>query len=121
MKVNLFDFNLPEKNIALRPLPNREDAKLLYVNDNGDLSDYKVSDLIDLLQPGDILVFNDTKVLPANLKAVRSRFNKSKQEYNLSNINVKLHMQCDSDSWRAFVRPLKRLNVGEILYFVKVL
>lgn len=119
MKVNLFDFNLPEKNIALRPLPNREDAKLLYVNDKGDLSDYKVSDLIDLLQPGDILVFNDTKVLPANLKAVRSRFNKSKQEYNLSNINVNLHMQCDSDSWRAFVRPLKRLNVGEILYFVK--
>lgn len=55
MKVNLFDFNLPEKNIALRPLPNREDAKLLYVNDKGDLSDYKVSDLIDLLQPGDIL------------------------------------------------------------------
>lgn len=119
MKVSLFDFNLPEENIALRPLQNREDAKLLYVNKHGDLTDYKVADIIDLLNTGDVLVFNDTKVLPANLKAVRSRFNKAKQEHNLANINVNLHMQCDRNSWRAFVRPLKRLNIGEKLYFIK--
>lgn len=119
MKVDLFDFNLPEENIALRPLENREDANLLYVNKQGLIADYKVADIIDLLKPSDVLVFNNTKVLPANLYAIRPRFDKKTQQYNIAHINVNLHMQCDNESWFAFVRPLKRLNIGDKLYFVK--
>lgn len=119
MKVEIFDFILPEDNIALRPLKNREEANLLYLNNKGDIADYKVANIVDLLKTDDVLVFNNTKVLPANLKAIRPRFNEQTREYNLANINVNLHMQCDNQSWFAFVRPLKRLNVNDTLYFIK--
>lgn len=113
MRVDLFDFELPEANIALRPLADREAAKLLYVAANGALSDNKVADIPGLLRPDDILVFNNTKVLPANLKAVRSRASV------FANINVNLHKRLDIDKWMAFVKPAKRVAVGETLYFLK--
>lgn len=111
MKVDLFDFSLNDEQIALRPMLQREAAKLLHVNQNGELKDYHIGDLLQLLKPSDILVFNDTKVLPACLHATRRRGDAS------ANININLHMRVNDDSWLAFARPLKRLRVGEKLVF----
>ena len=69
MRVDDFDFDLPGQNIALRPLGKREDARLLHVSPLApkNLADHYVADLPDRLRPGDALVFNDTKVVPARL------------------------------------------------------
>lgn len=111
MKVELFDFYLPEACIALRPLVEREAAKLLHVNALGELKDYNIGNLNQLLQAGDVLVFNDTKVLPACLSAQRIRGD------SVATININLHMRMDEDLWCAFARPLKRLKLGEELIF----
>ncbi|MGI9465351.1 MAG: S-adenosylmethionine:tRNA ribosyltransferase-isomerase, partial [Aestuariivirgaceae bacterium] len=75
MKVDQFDFELPEDRIALRPVEPRDTARLLVVkpDDPGQLTDRMVKDLPGLLQPGDCLVFNDTRVIPARLTGVRHR------------------------------------------------
>ncbi|MEP4294673.1 MAG: S-adenosylmethionine:tRNA ribosyltransferase-isomerase, partial [Rhizobiaceae bacterium] len=74
MRVDEFDFDLPESRIALRPAVPRDSAKLLVVNQQpGSLNDQIVSDLADFLRPGDALVFNDTRVIPAQLEGVRRR------------------------------------------------
>ncbi|MDN5248858.1 tRNA preQ1(34) S-adenosylmethionine ribosyltransferase-isomerase QueA [Bartonella sp. TP] len=111
MKVELFDFYLPEACIALRPLVDREAAKLLHVDAQGGLTDYNIGNLKHLLRAGDVLVFNDTKVLPACLLAQRVRGDA------IANININLHMRVDADVWCAFARPLKRLKLGETLIF----
>ncbi|MDZ7603555.1 MAG: S-adenosylmethionine:tRNA ribosyltransferase-isomerase, partial [Hoeflea sp.] len=73
MRVDLFDFDLPDARIALRPATPRDSARLLRVGADGALADLTVADLPDLLEPGDALVFNDTKVIPAQLEGFRSR------------------------------------------------
>lgn len=110
MRVDDFDFTLPEENIALRPVEPRHDSKLLRVK-NGELDDFHYYDLPDLLQDGDVLVLNDTKVIPARLQAVRIR-----GEFK-SNISVTLHMKKSQNEWVAFAKPAKRVKVGEILHF----
>lgn len=113
MRTDLFDFELPEDRIALHPLPERDAARLLVVQPNGEpeLADGAVSDLPDLLQPGDVLVFNDTRVIPAALTGTRIRgAAEARVEFNL-------HKRVDESRWRAFARPAKRLEVGDLIRF----
>ncbi|MBU4529421.1 MAG: tRNA preQ1(34) S-adenosylmethionine ribosyltransferase-isomerase QueA [Hoeflea sp.] len=111
MRVDLFDFDLPDERIALRPANPRDSARLLRVDADGALDDLTVSDLADLLEPGDALVFNDTKVIPAQLEGFRSR------DGNQSRISATLHMRSGPDRWKAFVRPGKRVKEGDRLSF----
>ena len=111
MKVADFDFTLPPENIALRPLVPREAAKLLVVN-NGQCTDYHVSDLAAQLRAGDVLVFNNTKVIPAALSGVRlGRLGTTPK------IEALLHMRLDANRWKAFVKPAKKLEPGDRLQF----
>jgi len=98
MRVDLFDFELPEDRIALRPAEPRDAAKMLVVGPDG-LADRSVRDLPSFLKPGDVLVFNDTKVIPAQLTGLRRR------SEAVSEIDLTLHMRVAPDSWKAFARP----------------
>lgn len=111
MRVDLFDFDLPEERIALRPANPRDSARLLRIDSGGALHDHTVTDLAGLLEPGDALVFNDTKVIPAQLEGFRIR------EDNQSRISATLHMRSGPDRWKAFVRPGKRVKQGDRLSF----
>jgi len=111
MKVDLFDFDLPEDRIALRPAVPRDSAKLLVVRPGVALADRVVRDLPGLLRPGDALVFNDTKVIPAQLSGLRRRGEAS------ARVDATLHMRVGPDTWRAFLRPAKRVTVGDRIAF----
>ena len=106
MKVDLFDFDLPEDRIAQRPAEPRDAARLLHVAATG-LTDRSIADLPDLLSPGDLLVLNDTRVLPARLIGRRGA----------ATVSVTLHQQIGSDTWRVFAKPAKRLRIGYDLVF----
>lgn len=106
MRVDLFDFDLPQENIALRPAVPRDSARLLRVG-AGELSDHIVRDLPDLLQPGDCLVFNDTRVIPAQLEGRRGE----------AKIGATLHKREGLRAWRAFVRNAKRVKLGDQIVF----
>lgn len=106
MRVDEFDYHLPDSHIALRPLEPREEAKLLVVTPQA-LHDHQIKDLPTLLEPGDLLIFNDTKVIPARLFGLRGDMK----------CEVLLHKQTGLDSWEAFARPLKRLRLGETIIF----
>jgi len=106
MRVDLFDFELPPENIALRPANPRDSARLLSAS-GGKLSDYLVTDLPSLLRSGDVLVFNDTKVIPAQLEGTRGD----------AKIGATLHKRIGLRRWQAFVRNAKRLRVGETADF----
>ena len=105
MQVSLFDFELPEERIALHPAEPRDSARMLVVGRGEPLADRHVTDLTDILRPGDVLVVNDTKVLPAELKGTRIRGE------NRSSVSFNLHKRVDRNTWRAFARPAKRLHV----------
>ncbi len=106
MRVDLFDFELPTDRIALRPARPRDSARLLVAK--GDrLSDQLVSDLPEILRPGDVLVFNDTKVIPAQLEGRRGE----------ARVGVTLHKREGPRSWWAFVRNAKRLRPGDRIEF----
>ncbi|MEL6751802.1 MAG: tRNA preQ1(34) S-adenosylmethionine ribosyltransferase-isomerase QueA [Pseudomonadota bacterium] len=107
MRVDDFDFELPDENIALRPAEPRDAARLLLVDGDRPLTSYTAADLPKLLRAGDALVFNDTRVLPAQLTATRTR------DDSVATLGVTLHLREAPDTWRAFVRGAKRLNVGE--------
>ena len=106
MRVDLFDFELPQELIALRPARPRDSARLLLVK--GDkISDHQVLDLPQLLRPGDVLVFNDTKVIPAQLEGRRGD----------ASIGATLHKPEGPRDWRAFLRNAKRARVGDTIDF----
>ncbi len=110
MRIADFDFKLPDKLIALRPAEPRTSAKLLQVGDQ--VSDHHVADLPRLLRSGDILVFNNTKVVPAALSGTRiGRTGAS------AKIEVLLHQRLAADNWLAFARPAKKLTVGDTVHF----
>jgi S-adenosylmethionine:tRNA ribosyltransferase-isomerase len=111
MRVDLFDFDLPEERIALRPAEPRDSARLLVVRPGEGLADRTVRDLPDLLMPGDALVFNDTKVIPARLNGIRRRGDA------VAHVEATLHMRVGPDRWLAFLRPAKRVNEGERIGF----
>ncbi len=111
MRVDAFDFELPPELIALRPAEPREAARLLVVPASGDFQDLQVGDLPRLLRPGDALVVNDTKVVPARLRGIRVRGD------NVARLEIMLHQRIGPDRWRAFARPAKRVQVGERIRF----
>jgi S-adenosylmethionine:tRNA ribosyltransferase-isomerase len=111
MRVDLFDFDLPEVRIALRPARPRDAARLLVVEPGGGLKDRRVRDLPDLLRPGDALVLNDTKVIPAELRGERLRGE------TRARIAVTLTRRLGASRWQALARPAKRLAEGDRLRF----
>lgn len=112
MRVDAFDFDLPDARIALRPARPRDSARLLVVGlEAGHLKDAGVSELPDLLDPGDVLVFNDTKVIPARLTGTRAR------NGAVANIEVTLHQRLGPDEWLSFAKPAKRLAEGDVVLF----
>jgi S-adenosylmethionine:tRNA ribosyltransferase-isomerase len=112
MRVDLFDFDLPDESIALRPASPRDCARLLVVDPSRDgFEDRQVRELTDLLRPGDALVFNDTKVIPAQLEGMRKRGD------NVSAVSATLHMRIGPDRWKAFARPGKRIKTGDRIRF----
>ena len=116
MRVADFDFDLPAERIALRPARPRDSARLLLVE--GDrISDHLVTDLPDLLEPGDVLVFNDTKVIPAQLEGRRGGSADGPQSGPGARIGVTLHKREGPRSWWAFVRNAKRLRPGDTIDF----
>ena len=116
MRVDRFDFSLPEERIALRPALPRESARLLTVDGAGGLGDRSVGDLPALLESGDILVFNDTRVIPAQLTGERRRDGQREGE-GIAAISANLHMRLAPDAWRAFLRPAKRVRDGDRIVF----
>ncbi|SHG03798.1 S-adenosylmethionine:tRNA ribosyltransferase-isomerase [Kaistia soli DSM 19436] len=111
MRVDLFDFELPDERIALRPAQPRDAARMLVVRPGAALEDRIARELPDLLQPGDALVFNDTRVIPAQLFGERVR------DGVAAGIGVTLHMREAGDRWRAFVRPAKKILAGDRILF----
>ncbi len=117
MRVDLFDFDLPDTSIALRPAHPRDAARLLVVRPRGApgdgplLQDQLIRDLPELLDPGDVLVVNDTRVIPARLLGRRVRGEAS------ARIEATLHKREGADLWRAFMRPAKKLKSGEVVAF----
>ncbi|SFZ82593.1 S-adenosylmethionine:tRNA ribosyltransferase-isomerase [Devosia enhydra] len=109
MRVSDFDFELPNDLIALHPAEPRDSARLLLVGEKGRLEDRHVTDLVEILRPGDVLVVNDTRVLPAELSGTRIRGE------NRSSVSFNLHKRVDANTWRAFARPAKRLHVLDAL------
>lgn len=109
MRVDLFDFKLPEEAIALRPAVPRDAAKMLVVGDT--LTDKNVYDLADILNPGDALVFNDTKVIPTQLIGVRVRDGITAQ------VHATLHTRLESDRWLCFVKGSKKLKPKDRIRF----
>jgi S-adenosylmethionine:tRNA ribosyltransferase-isomerase len=106
MRVDLFDFDLPPERIALRPASPRDSARLLLL-ENGQTEDRVVRDLPDLLRAGDCLVFNDTRVIPAQLEGRRGD----------AKIGATLHKREGPRDWIAFVRNAKRVRIGDRIDF----
>ena len=106
MRVDLFDFDLPQDRIALRPASPRDSARLMAVRGDG-ISDHRVAELPELLRAGDVLVFNDTRVIPAQLEGRRGE----------ARIGATLHKREGPRDWRAFVRNAKRVRDGDRIDF----
>jgi S-adenosylmethionine:tRNA ribosyltransferase-isomerase len=109
MKLSDFDFDLPEGLIATRPAKPRTSARLLLAQ--GDkITDLHVSDLIDIFQPGDRLVLNNTRVIPARLFGQRARGDA------VAKVEITL-LEPQTVGWRALAKPLRKVNVGEVIRF----
>jgi S-adenosylmethionine:tRNA ribosyltransferase-isomerase len=107
MRVDLFDFDLPPELIALRPARPRDAARMLVVGGDESFDDRSVRDLPALLRPDDVLVFNDTRVIPAQLEGMRGE----------ARIGATLHKRVDLRRWQAFARNAKRLREGDTITF----
>lgn len=107
MRVDLFNFELPPERIALRPARPRDAARMLVVEGGAPFVDSAVNDLPRLLRRGDVLVFNDTRVIPAQLEGRRGE----------ARIGATLHKRLDLRRWQAFVRNAKRLTPGDRIDF----
>ena len=107
MRVDLFDFDLPPGNIAIRPARPRDSARMLVMRANAPLTDAGVRDLPVQLRAGDVLVFNDTRVIPAQLEGTRGQ----------AKIGATLHKRIDLRRWQAFIRNAKRLREGDVIDF----
>jgi len=112
LPVSAFDFHLPEDLIALRPVRPRRSARMLHA-EGGVLADRSMADLPVVLRPGDLLVFNDTRVLPVQLSGTRRR------DGNDVAIDATLIERLNATRWRAFARPGRRLKVGESVRFAE--
>ncbi len=107
MKVDLFDFELPKDLIAARPATPRDHSRLLDLSDEATIKDRHFYDLPDILQPGDVLVVNDTKVIPARLYGARGD----------ALVEVTLYHPLDGIKWQSFIKNSKRLKPGDVIKF----
>ncbi|MDI1295599.1 MAG: tRNA preQ1(34) S-adenosylmethionine ribosyltransferase-isomerase QueA [bacterium] len=107
MRVDLFDFDLPPERIALRPAVPRDAARMMVVAGDAPIADHVVRDLPGLLRAGDVLVFNDTRVIPAQLEGVRGE----------ARIGATLHKRQGLRQWQAFLRNAKRVRAGDRIDF----
>ena len=105
MRVDAFDFDLPARFIAQRPALPRDAARLLAVGPN--LRDHSMADLPGLMEEGDVMVFNDVRVIPARLAGRRGR----------AKVEVTLHKRQEAGVWRAFAKPARKLKAGERITF----
>lgn len=107
MKTDIFDFSLPDELIATQPATPRDSARMLVVDDG--LQDANVKDLLGFLRAGDVMVFNDSKVIPARLWGKRGEVK----------IEILLHKKNDTtkNTWKCFARPAKRLKIGDAVAF----
>ncbi len=114
MRTDLFDFDLPADRIALRPANPRDSARLMVVHPGvtPELDDRRIGDLPVLLRSGDAVVVNDSKVIPGRLSGRRIGRGTTEPA-----IEATLHKRIDGSHWRAFVRPAKKLEVGDTLRF----
>lgn len=113
MRVDEFDFTLPDDLVALHPAVPRDSARLLVVDPVKELQDRSVTELTDFLTEHDIMVVNNTKVLPAELVGTRTRGEA------VAKISVNLHKRVDPHQWRAFARPAKKLAIGDQVEFLR--
>ncbi|MEI2664549.1 tRNA preQ1(34) S-adenosylmethionine ribosyltransferase-isomerase QueA [Rossellomorea sp. LJF3] len=110
MKVEDFDFHLPEELIAQTPLENRSESRLMVLDkEDGSMEHIRFKQITEYLQEGDCLVLNDTRVLPARLFG--------QKEDTGANIEVLLLKQEDGDKWETLVKPAKRIRVGTEIVF----
>ena len=107
MKTDIFNFDLPEELIANEPANPRDSSKLLHIHPNGSLNDYTVADLDKLLRPTDVLVFNDTKVIPARLYGMRGQ----------AKIEVTLFKQLNLSDWETLIKNARRLKIDDTVVF----
>ena len=114
MKLSDFDFNLPEQLIALRPASPRPTSRMLVAN-GAALSDHQFADLPKFLRAGDLLVLNDTKVIPARLNGQRRRVSDNGETF--AKVEVTL-LSCDAlGDWLALAKPGRRVKIGEVIVF----
>jgi S-adenosylmethionine:tRNA ribosyltransferase-isomerase len=111
MRTDLFDFKLPAASIALRPASPRDSARMLVVQPDGVLRDRRIADLPQWLEPGDLLVVNDTKVIAAQLRG--RRIGQSTEP----KIEATLIKRIDGSRWQALVKPARKLSPGDIVRF----
>ena len=111
MDVSLFDFDLPERQIALRPVSPRDSARLMVVQADGSIAHRNMRDLPDYLRAGDALLVNDTKVIPARLHGQRLR------QAGPAKIEILLHRRLSDDRYSVLARPARKLAVGDSLLF----
>lgn len=110
MKLSDFDFDLPEALIATRPARPRTSARLLLA-EGDDIRDLHVRDLVDLFRPGDLLVLNNTRVIPARLFGTRTRGEA------VAKVEVTLLEPAAGGGWRALAKPLRKVREGEAIAF----
>ncbi|WP_262695210.1 tRNA preQ1(34) S-adenosylmethionine ribosyltransferase-isomerase QueA [Kordiimonas aquimaris] len=107
MNIELFDFDLPKESIALRPVVPRDSARMLVVGQHPVLQDQTVTDLPDFLEAGDVLVFNDTRVIPGRLTGRRGE----------AKIELTLHKRESATTWRVFAKPARKARENDIIDF----
>ena len=119
MDVSQFDFDLPRERIAQRPARPRDSARLLEVRADS-LADRRIPDLASCLRPGDLLVFNDTRVLPARLTGTRTSPSvapEARNQRTTATIEVTLNRALGGGQWSVLARPAKRLRPGDTIQF----
>lgn len=110
MNIEEFNYDLPEALIAQTPLKDRDTSRLLYLNrQTGEVKDLHFKDVISFFEPGDTLVLNDTKVMPARLFGVKTETNAKVEMLMLTNI--------EGDDWEVLLKPAKRIKVGQSISF----
>ena len=105
MKTEIFTFDMPSELIANEPANPRDSSKLLHLNEDGSISHHQVKDLDQLLRKGDILVFNDTKVIPARLFGIRGQ----------AHFEITLFKQIDLSTWETLIKNSRRLKINDII------
>ncbi|PTH36200.1 tRNA preQ1(34) S-adenosylmethionine ribosyltransferase-isomerase QueA [Staphylococcus arlettae] len=112
MDIEQFDYYLPEDLIAQTPLLNRDQSRLLVLGkNNGDIEHHHFKDIIDYLNPGDTLVLNDTRVMPARLFGIK--------EQTGAKVEMLMLTQIEGNDWEVLLKPAKRIKVGDKLNFGK--